>query len=245
MSYFIIVIISALALFTSCNNEKALLLESVTYSDGRFEKYEYDNENRVTKTSHYDKDEGLFYSKTITYSGSDFIKVEMASGVDTDFFATSEYSISGNKIIVTLKNNGNDNIDTISVDLDNNGFPIKCEAKNDISSSYVLLEIHDGNLMRNSYKTIHDGVTLEGSSEFKYDDKKSPFYHCTTPKWLWILSDNYISTQNNVIEMSNSKGLKVEYKYEFNKAGYPIKCTAKGSNTDYVSEFKYKRKATF
>jgi len=240
LNYLVISTISVSAAFMSCNKEKVQLLESISHSDGRFEKYEYDNESRITKTLYYNKEGGLIYSQTLTYRGDDFIKVMLSSDVDSDFVATIEYSKSGNIITITTKNNGSDNVETTTVALDNDGFPTKYELNSDEASSVGVFETHGGNLTKHSYKVIRGDVTLEGSSDFKYDNKKSPFYYCKTPKWWWILADKCISTQNNVIEMSNTRGEKVEYKYEFDNAGYPTKCTAKSSESEYVSKYKYK-----
>jgi len=240
LNYLVIAAVSVLAAFMSCNDEKVQLLESTTYSDGRFEKYEYDNENRITNTSHYDKEGNLTFTKTISYSGNEFVKVVITTGVDPDFAATIEYTKNRNKITFTIKSNNSDKVETMIVDLDNDGFPTKYESISDVASSVGAFEIHGGNLMKHSYKVINDDITLEGSSDFKYDNKKSPLYHCKTPKWWWIISDFLRSTQNNVIERLDSSGKKVEYKYEFDNAGYPTKCTAKDGDGEYVSEFKYK-----
>jgi len=183
----------------------------------------------------------MTYSYAITYSGDNFIKSVMTSGLDSAFVATIEYSKSGNKITVTIKSNDRDSIETAIVDLDNDGFPTKYEAKTDAVSSIGFYEIHNGNLTKHSYKVVRVGaMTFEGSDDCKYDNKKSPFFHCKTPKWWWILSDKCMSAQNNVIERYKNSGEKIEYNYEFDNAGYPTKCTAKDSNGESVSEFKYK-----
>ena len=238
LNYLSIAVVSVSALFMSCSNEKVQLLESITYGDGSFEKYEYDKENRITKTSQYDKEGILAFSKTVSYSGSDFIKVVMGTGISLDYAAIFEFSKNGNKITITFSND-NDDVETVTIDLDKDGFPTKYESMNDSTSSVGSFEVHDGNLTKHSYK-IQDGETLlEGISEYKYDNQKSPLYHCKTPKWWWIISDGR-STQNNVIEIFDNHGKKVEYKYEFDKAGYPTKCTAKGNNGEHISMFKYK-----
>ena len=240
LNYLVIAAISVVVASTSCSNEKIQLPESLTYKDGRTEQYEYDNENRIAKILYYEKEGILTFSNTITYSGNDFIKSVITTKSDSDFAATVEYSKSGNKIAVTIKNNDRDSTETAIIDLDNDGFPTKYEVKSDEVSSVSVFETHGGNLTKHSYKVIRGNVTLEGSSDCKYDNKKSPFFHCKTPKWWWILSEKCMSTQNNVIERSNSNGEKVEYKYEFDNAGYPTKCTAKSSSGENVSEFKYK-----
>jgi len=160
-NYLVVAAMSVSAAFMSCNNEKVKLLETTTYSDGRFEKFEYDNENRITKTTHYDKEGNLTFSKTISYNGNEFVKVMITTGIDPDFVAVFEYSKSGNKITITIKSNNSDNVDTVVVDLDNSGFPTKYVSISDISSSVGVFEIQDGNLTKHSYKVIHDDVTLE------------------------------------------------------------------------------------
>jgi len=242
LNYLVIAALSVVAALMSCSNEKIQLPESTTYSDGRTERYEYDNENRIAKILYCDKSGTMTYSYAITYSGDNFIKSVLTTGFDSAFVATVEYSKSGNKITVTIKSNNRDSIDTAIVDLDNDGFPTKYEAITDVVSSVGVYEIHSGNLTKHSYKVVRVGaMTLEGSDDCKYDNKKSPFFQCKTPKWWWILSDKCMSTQNNVIERSKNSGEKIEYKYEFDNAGYPTKCTAKYNNGESVNEFKYKR----
>ena len=239
-NYLAVTVILLVTAFLSCNNEKVQLLETTTNSDGSFEKYEYDNENRITKTLHYDKEGILILSRTISYNGENFVKVVITTRFDTDSFALFEYSKSAEKIIATIKSKEIDSVKTITIDLDNNGFPARYVSMSDVASSAGVFEIQRDNLAKHSYHVTCDGVTLEGSADFKYDNKKSPLYHCKTPKWWWIVSDKGISTQNNVIEMIHSSGEKVEYEYEFDSAGYPIKCTTKGNGSEYVCEFKYK-----
>jgi len=102
---------------------------------------------------------------------------------------------------------------------------------------------------------------LKFSAHYTYDDKKSPFTHCTTPKW-WMIIDmwegmNSIGAEygckNNVIE-ENWSGIlndveenrsedytgKREYTYEYDNEGYPTKCTVKHLDGKVdVYTFKY------
>ena len=246
LNYLIIAAILVLPALISCSKEKVQLLDTITYDDGSYTKYEYDNENRVTKISRYDKDgnENIGPTQTFFYSGNDLVKVALNSDSDSSFNLSLEFSKSENKIVVAIKNSNSDNVETASLYLDNDGLPAKYEsetASDVVTSSMVgTFEFHDGNLTKYSYKQTQDSIeTLEGSLNFKYDNMKSPLYHCKTPRWWWFILENK-SVQNNEIEMSNDNGEKVEYKYEFDSAGYPTKCTIKNSEGEYVSEFKYK-----
>jgi len=231
LNYLVISVISISTALMSCSNDKVRLLDTVTYSTGNYVKYEYDNENRITKTSYYDKEGNLTFSQTFNYIGNDLVKVDGAG-------LTIEFSKSENKMTMTVTNNGDSNVETSTMDLNNDGFPTKYETINNAVSVVGAFEIHDGNLTKHLYKHTRDSVTLEGSFDYKYDNKKSPLYYCKTPQWWWILSEDR-SVHNNVIERSDNSGKKTEYKYEFDSAGYPTKCTAKSSESEYVSEYKY------
>ena len=227
LNYLVLVAISVSPAFMSCKNEKVQLLETVTYSSGNYVKYEYNNEDRITKISHYDKEKNLTFSQTFTYSGNDLVKVDFVD-------STIEFSKSENKIIVN-----HDNVETTTIDLNEDGLPTKYEAISDGVSAVGVFEIQGGNLTKHSYKHTRDGEILEGSSNYQYDNKKSPLYNCKTPQWWWIISEGR-SVHNNVTAMFHSNGEKTEYRYEFNHAGYPIKCTAKNNENKYESKFKYK-----
>ena len=241
-NFLVIVAMSLSAVLVSCSNGKVHLLESITYSDGRFEKYEYDNENRIAKITQYDMEGNLTFLKTFSYDGNELVKEVVTIGINHVFGASSEYFRNGNKIVVKT-NDSADDITTTTIDLDNDGFPTKVESMRNLSSYLGIYEIHDGNLTKHSYKSTVEvaELLLEGISDYKYDNKKSPLYNCKTPKWWWIYS--CVSTQNNeieVIDVSNMGEKRVENRYEYDKAGYPTKCTTKDSDGEYVKEFKYK-----
>ena len=78
---------------------------------------------------------------------------------------------------------------------------------------------------------------------FKYDDKKSPFLNCLTPRWfLQFFFGNYFGYKNNVTE-----AIGYTFTYEYDKDGFPTKRTAKTSDDDYrsvrskVAVFTYNR----
>ena len=215
--------------------KKVQLLDSTIYNDGGYTKYEYDNENRITKISRHDKSGNIILLQTFFYNGNDLVKVILSGDSDSNVGSTMKFSKNGNKIAITTKNNDSDSIQTATIDLSNDGFPTKYEVKNAVG----IFEFHDGNLTKYSYKQhAQNGETVEGNFDYKYDNKKSPLYYCKTPRWWWIILENR-SVRNNMIEMSNNSGKKVEYNYEFDNAGYPTKCTTKSNDGEFVSEFKY------
>jgi uncharacterized protein (TIGR02145 family) len=88
-----------------------------------------------------------------------------------------------------------------------------------------FFEYKDGNLIAdNSGRGIF----------YEYDDKKSPFSDCTTPKWLiqHLLRDIYAS-KNNVVRIGEEDGPSI-YKYEYDNDGFPITAKITEQYTDYA-----------
>jgi len=252
-SAIIIVIIT----FISCNNGKERLLYTVTNNSGSMVKYEYDDENRIIKISEYKFNENIARrTQTFTYIGEDFIKIVeelpdyMASG------STTEFVKNGNKITVNYESFSGDIITNIFVNnsiiyLDNNGLPFNPVARWTGIPLVYTFQFQDGNLMKKSREAksfIPFEIDLY-TKYYKYDKKKSPFFYCKTPKWLLIL--NYAfnfgfvdgGSRNNIIEYYYVNGVKVEFKYEYDRAGFPIKRTTKyGDEEEYIIEYKYIKK---
>jgi len=63
------------------------------------------------------------------------------------------------------------------------------------------------------------------TDDYSYDDKKSPFSNCNTPKWLiQRLLGNASASKNNVVEYVGENG-SVTSKYEYDSDGFPVKVT--------------------
>ena len=95
--------------------------------------------------------------------------------------------------------------------------------------------------------TIEGEIVLENSREYKYDDKKSPFYSCKNPKWSWLIIYQGFSalSQNNIIEEKYGDSLYPEYitkrEYVYDSDGYPTKRIFIGLfGETWATEFKYK-----
>jgi hypothetical protein len=81
-------------------------------------------------------------------------------------------------------------------------------------------------------------------NRYSYDDKKSPFSGCTTPKWLiqHLLRDHYAS-KNNPLTDDYSNGAIITYKYEYDSNGFPTKVTElleiEGNEETTITNYTY------
>ena len=259
LSCVVVALFAVSAAFASCDkkNDIVKLPNIITYSDDGYETFEYDSLNRITKISRYNKDEKPWYIQTLTYTGSDLVKY-VRTYSESDETETEEYTKKGNQITIEYENmlESGDRI----LDLNTEGYPTKYEGwNNDLSFVYTSTIQNDNVTKITTVQHCNnwDEVKKEGSINYRYDDKKSPFTHCATPKWwmqvqywtIWTfnwMTDDY-GSKNNVIEESwNNASLysrgdgfngKVEYKYEYDNDGYPIKRTGGGD----VITFQYKQ----
>jgi len=248
----LVLVIAALAVagvFTSCdkndddngNNDNVLLPKTVTNINPHFYsryEYEYDNQNRITKIFRYYNHEyfleeaELDQIQTFSYIGDDFVKV-----VEERYGTTTvEITKSGNKINVARKYSSGEVYYTATMDLDNDGYPTKRESSFTFGTNNW--EIHtyqfqNSNLMMQS---IARGNGPDGDYEFTYDNKKSPFFYCKTPKWVMINLWEYDISKSNMVKMN---GFTL-YEYEYNDE-FPIKRTTKNNDAPQtLTEFKYK-----
>jgi len=221
--YLIIASIAVSAAFTSCSN-KVQLLKTITYEDDSYTEFEYDNQNRITKMSKYSTNEDFNKTQTLTYSGNDLVRI-----VSEVFYLNDdeEYTKSGN---IIRSSTG------YTIELDNDGYPTKRERASEGFSFVTTYQYQSGNLTKVSFKQMWDDfITGEGITEYKYDNMKSPFLYCKTPKWYFIcVIDN--SIQNNITEKNHMYN-KVEYtyEYEYNNAGFPTKMTMTDKYYDEVT----------
>ena len=89
-----------------------------------------------------------------------------------------------------------------------------------ITNSYTW---QNGNLTKTTENGEDEGV-------FTYDNKKSPFYYCQTPKWYLLWWIGFESENNRKTETWNgSTPSTYDYTY-LNEEGFPVTQT-KGSST--------------
>ena len=233
--YLTVAAIAVTAAFTSCqkdDNIKVKLLETVTASNGEYGKFEYDSQNRLTKYSRYNSSGELLETRTLTYSGNDLVKAVFNSAV------VYEYTKSGNKITAIYSSDG-----AQTWDLNSDGQLVKSALE--IIGNYQVIDYlyQNGNLVKYTYVYNYaEGGTYETINEYKYDNKKSPMYNCTTPQWYLIYSFMDISTTNNMTEEKWSVNSDTyAYTYEYDSDGYPTKRAITHSNGSYdVTEYAYK-----
>ena len=232
------------ALMSSCgkddNGDKIKLLETITsdWGDDGYgvTKFEYDDQNRIIKISGY-WDGKLEPIKTLNY-GDDWIKVTWLN-YDEYGDRVIVFTKTGNNTI-TLSTNADGYIETLTID--NDGYLSKWVdvAFDDNRSQEVTFQYQNGNLTKMTNISLRDGKKgFEEVFEFKYDDKKSPFYHCKTPKWFmqfWFFFDDIfgIGFKNNIIELIgfgeeigySNFSFSIEYIYEYDSDGFPTKQTS-------------------
>ena len=201
---------------TSTTNGVQRLLTVFDNGVGYVHRFEYDGQNRMTKVSRTDTDEGTITVKTITYSGAEPVSLtETGNG----YTATKTFKRNMNSVTV---NPGD--YETV-LTLDSDGFIIQ-EIEGEYESSYEYI---NGNMT--AYYGPSSIVT------YTYDDQKSTSL-CYTPKWILQLTGQAWFTEtiwrNNMIEQSWSSlseeafdtdlgGGTNQITYEFDKDGYPIK----------------------
>ena len=250
-------------------NEKVQLPEYVIWNNNNYlngyRKFEYDDKNRIKKMSGH-SDNFIF-----TYDGDDLVKIE-----DENDNLLAEFVKSGNKITVTSERTEyrkewvcDDPVSKINcrweeysetvtysytIDVDNDGYPIKYENN---SGEIYNFQFQKGNLSKFSGEYNGDAFEVV----YQYDESKSPFYHCKTPKWYLVLymnnydifnlfyyslsyddcADILFGNKNNVTEMTVTANwgwdYKSDFRYIFDSAGYPIRRTELSDGSVYTVEF--------
>jgi hypothetical protein len=233
-NYAIIAALALSAVCTSCKKdddknengngnepEKVQLVKTITYSEGWSQNFEYDNENRITTTSYY-KGETPMGSSTFLYSEDDLIKYIQGQLV-------YNFSKNGSKIDVSVTGAEGSHAEG-TIELNNDGYPVMMDLYGATTFQYS-----DGNLI-----SINEGSTMH---TFQYDNKKSPFYNCKTPKWFLIsipFFESYMTTiKNNMTKITTVRSdetLEYECTYEYDDAGFATKMSSDGG---YVITFKY------
>ena len=258
--------------FISCNKAdyddniiddgKVQLLERIVYPDVllhaksltqdqiqnavKYSKYEYDNQHRITIISSYNKLETLVVTETFTYRENDLVKVvyEQAS-TPTE---TREFAKNGNKITFTIEGGYLSYLGTrtYTFELNDDGFPVKFGNTFPDGSYPLTYQYQDGNLIK-LINSSQDYSHQNYSYIYEYDKKKSPFYHCQTPKWYMLFVSNRFGSLNNIVKEigiaaeNNKVYNETRYKYEYDRNGFPTKRITKSNGKEYIVEFRYKR----
>jgi hypothetical protein len=172
------------------------------------------------KTAQPAEKAGVKLLETITYEDGDVQKFEydeqnriVKIGNKTITYAdnlvtvgTQKYAINGKTITV----------DGSSFTINEDGYIVNRDG--------VEYEYNDGNLIEKSENGTCDDDHF--CSRYSYDNKKSLFSGCTTPKWLiqHLLRDDYASKNNSLTDYYSNGG-RITYKYKYDSDGFPTKET--------------------
>ena len=220
------------------------VLDFILYNGNTY-KFEYDNQNRIISYSSYSNDI-LLFTKTFIYNGNDLIRTEIEDGNDN--FDRQEYIKNGNEITIILVSSS-DYMTEYKLILNTDGYP-----ENIVKNRYIgggvdfIHEYQKGNLIKIT-EIVNDQPNI---MECNYDDYKSPFHNCTTPKWyMFTFSSkdfNFFPFQFNYFPFlefaSMNNGLRDLYTqelftYERDSDGFPTKRT--NTTNMSVTELTYKK----
>ena len=241
-------IITALftAAFTSCKSRgsgNVKLIESMTSKtpDGVFTvKFEYDDENRIVKTlNHFDG--RILYTETITYNCDGSVKI-VNDNIDDEKIVETHFIKNANTITVQ---SSDISYGTDAITVNKDGYILKRErsygsGEDGSWSEIINWQYQTGNFTKLT-TAFHSISTSDRfpTQEFKYDNKKSPLYHCKTPKWL--LAFYNIGLNNNIVERRYYDNINEDwsetYTYEYDSDGFPIRQTMKlkdGAKSEYM-----------
>ena len=194
-------------------------------------KFEYNEQNRVTKMSCYNYEDKLSYTNTYIYAGDDVVQ-----------YGTLEYSKIGNTIIQKNVNSGNI---TNTIELNSEGLPAGWEKQgryHEVATYYY----QDGNLTGYRYVQTFSDEEYDYDTEsitYFYDNQKGALYHCKTPKWFMIFYLNDYGVKNNVTFRSETYSPQSSYTYEYDDDGFPAKRTGRHNyhmfDVDSIEEYTY------
>ncbi len=205
------------------------------------EKFEYDSQKRLVKHyyySEYSVDENS--TTTYTYDASGELKTISNQWGNGEIY-NSTFSKNGNEIIVK----SSDNDIEMTIQLNEQGLPVK--AFSSIGEDLTSFGYDQSNNLIEMYEEYEDGSMLEQYPIF--DNEKSPFAGCKTPKWLITLSvsdEINASVNNNPLrkiytEKDNAGKVTYtrtnEYEYEYNEAGYPTERYTRSSSISGGAEY--------
>ena len=217
------------AIFSGGSDNRVQLLKTATYDYGGYAKYEYDDQNRMTKMYWYNEKGHIASIRRLSYNENDLIKITYEEVGFPEDNVIEVFTRNGNTI--TIKHTparGKATVTTLY--LDNDGFPKELRDVTEDNSHIIKYKVVDGNLMEERYEEIKYGERVEVVITYMYDKKKSPFYYCNTPRWFKIWSGQDPGKNNITLQswsnLTEGCNLATEYTYEYDSAGFPTKRTA-------------------
>ena len=257
---------AAVFIFSGCDKDKNkdevenLVTEIFIEDEGEVAgiRFEYDNQNRITKIVFYEQEAGYYasYTDKIIYNNVNLITV---IDVDGD---TITFTRTGNTITVkpswwydygyyTRRETYEVNAQGLIV----KGISEGIWDDGDWWKETVTFQYQGRNLVKvisnweemwyGEYDSRDDYTTI-----LTYDDKKAPFYYSSTPQWLLFWFENLIlyGTQNNVTSINWEDEDELTFEYTYNTNGFPLTRTITRYYWDeawrYTETFKYDNNST-
>ena len=198
-------------------------------------RFEYDDQGRIISMLHTDRN-GFDQTITVQYKGKKGVTF-ITSRQNSEGSEILNYAIKGNKI--TMTNDSYADISEHNMLIDKSGYIIeqvmtKIEFYD--TPTKGIYKYHNGNLINELLIHYTDHGKTENSlseTQFFYDEKKSPFIHSNTPKWVSQLllgrfSGNTLSpyiSKNNLIKMivdhnDYEENWETEFEAEYDSEGY-------------------------
>jgi hypothetical protein len=203
-----------------------ILLEEIHHVGYIRYAFEYDTQHRLTNRYHYDSNGTLNSTMTLIYNDDDDLTAVLWVDVN-GWTIQSGFTKEGNKI--SFRGVG---ISNYEIELNTEGLPEKRthywrgQIVDSWSSSTHTYKWVNRNLIQTDYKVDGEryGEAYEesGTYTYTYDDKKSPFYHCATPRWfwLWYYFANVTACSLNNLVSTNSADDITTYEYTYNEDGF-------------------------
>lgn len=220
-----------------------LLEEMQQHIDESWYVFEYDEQHRLTKRNHYDSNDTLRSVMTLTYDDDGDLESVLWVNVQYLFIYHPGFTKEGNKI--SFWDYG---MSRYEIELNTEELPEKLtyywrpKMAHGWSNTTYDYKWVNRNLSQADYNAIgvssHDEeFDKSGTNTYTYDDKKSPFYHCATPRWFWLWYDYVTVTDcslNNLVSVNSDN---VNYEYTYNEDGF-LATENQGSGT---LTYTYKR----
>ena len=208
--------------------EEIQLLSTVSIDGVLHLKYEYDARNRIAQIQWFNEKGEVEGAEIYTYfDDNDLVFVRYSNG------ETLSFEQSGNRI---YKVKGTER--SFYYSLDEQGLITAKHSRSSRSehafSSVFAYEYKGGNLVKTvseqNFAYPDESFSIKDTATFVYDDKKSPFYYCQTPKWF--LTINGMDIKNNLI----SCDIALRYAYTYNDSGFALTRTniLEGSAEEYT-----------
>ncbi|MCL2073060.1 MAG: hypothetical protein FWH18_04000 [Marinilabiliaceae bacterium] len=242
------------------NTEEVYLLVEISDNGGERTVFDYDNENRISKITYYKPNNEVSSEEAFTYNNVRDLVLKSETNYTYNFAGETTYNKNGNRIEI-FKNYQTGGYIGEEVELNDDGLPIKYfEEWSDVPYFYrdfSIYQYENGVVMRVDFECERSQMNNTeyepyGSIAYTYDNKKSPFIHCKTPKWYLIVgnggyNDDYRSYKNNVLTIervdNDGKRTTESYTYTYNDDGFPLtRKTTAHNGYEIIETFKYEKK---